>query len=690
VDTSGAGAQPPAKEQLTLPPWHPGEDLTALEAEMKAKAVEGELVDRGEGPFELAEMQAWGEERAVRAAVLRHLLVEAEWPVHAKGIRLRGVRINGRLDLEAGALRCSLRLGSCYLDADEPVLLDYATLPRLFVKGCHLAGLTGVALSAQEIDLSGSTLTGPLRLSGADIADQLVCTGARLKGKDDYGIALFAEGMKVGNGVMLDGGFTAEGSLALERVDIGGSLLCDGAQLTCHDLDDYAVRADGMRVGGGAFFRQRFTANGAIRLVQADIAILLDCTGGHINHYHRHGYALMADGMKVDGPVRFHGLTATGAVRLSGTDIRGDFICTSAHLKGPDALITSLVGVGMRVRDDVLLDGGFTAHGSIRLESAQVGGSVELRPTALAGEGRLALNAAGAQIAGTLRWKPVEQVVGRVDLRGTSAGELEDDWSGERANGYWPVGGRLRLDGFTYGRFGGDQQADVGQRLAWIRGQYKPKPKPKLKQKLKRKPKPKPLPPGVEIFDYPPKRITTWDSTEYFATQPYELLATVYRRTGRDDQARKVAIARRTDLRKYGKLNWYRKLGNWFLSWSIKYGYQSWRAGIGLAVVFGIFWGLTVLAHRHHLISWAGDLSGFPSEPSATRCTSRYPCFYPFGYTVDTVIPLLNVHQADFWGPDASTPWGAAFQVVTWVATGLGWAMATLLVAGYTGLVRRD
>ena len=42
----------------------------------------------------------------------------------------------------------------------------------------------------------------------------------------------------------------------------------------------------------------------------------------------------------------------------------------------------------------------------------------------------------------------------------------------ERANGYWPVGGLLSLDGFTYGRFGGDQQATVEQRLAWIRSQY--------------------------------------------------------------------------------------------------------------------------------------------------------------------------------------------------------------------------
>jgi hypothetical protein len=42
---------------------------------MIAAAAAGELVDRGEGLFSLAEMRMWGEERTIRAAVLRHLLV---------------------------------------------------------------------------------------------------------------------------------------------------------------------------------------------------------------------------------------------------------------------------------------------------------------------------------------------------------------------------------------------------------------------------------------------------------------------------------------------------------------------------------------------------------------------------------------------------------------------------------------
>ena len=73
-----------------------------------------------------------------------------------------------------------------------------------------------------------------------------------------------------------------------------------------------------------------------------------------------------------------------------------------------------------------------------------------------------------------------------------------------------------------------------------------------------------------------------------------------------------------------------------------------------------------------------------PSAPVVTRA------FTPLGYTVDTVIPIINVHQAENWGPYGQVPWGRAWVAGTWIATGLGWALATLLVAGYTGLVRRD
>ncbi len=266
-----------------------------------------------------------------------------------------------------------------------------------------------------------------------------------------------------------------------------------------------------------------------------------------------------------------------------------------------------------------------------------------------ANEVEFTFNAKRAQIIGALRWAPAGQVTGRVNLDGAVAGELEDDWSGKRANGYWPAGGRLSLKGFTYDRLTSDHPVRVTQRLAWLRSQYEQ---------------------------------ATKDSPAAFATQPYEQLAAVYRRTGQDTAARKVAIARRADLRHYGNLNWYRRAGSWLLDKAIKYGYQTWRAGVGLAAVFVAVWVLSSLAQQHHLMVPVGDSEGLHPPPSATRCTSNYPCFYPAGYAIDTVIPLITVHQAQYWGPNGHAAWGKAWVAGTWIATGLGWTLATLLVAG--------
>ena len=60
-------------------------------------------------PFGFEVMQYWGAERTIRADVLRCLLVASQWPMHAKGVQLRGARIIGPLDLESATLRCPLR-----------------------------------------------------------------------------------------------------------------------------------------------------------------------------------------------------------------------------------------------------------------------------------------------------------------------------------------------------------------------------------------------------------------------------------------------------------------------------------------------------------------------------------------------------------------------------------------------------
>lgn len=96
-----------------------------------------------------------------------------------------------------------LLLDCCYLDSDVPACLDHATVSRVRLTGCYLAGLTGTMLVAKELDLSGSNLTGPLTLVRAEITGQLVCSGAQLNGSDRDGRALFADRMETGGHAFL-------------------------------------------------------------------------------------------------------------------------------------------------------------------------------------------------------------------------------------------------------------------------------------------------------------------------------------------------------------------------------------------------------------------------------------------------------------------------------------------------------
>ena len=721
LDTIGTDSQPPPQAQ----PTPPGKHLALLEKAMLAQAETGEWLEGGEGPFDLAAMRSWGKERAVNAAVLRDLLVGKRWPVHAKGVRLRGVLISGLLDLEGATLRCPLSLDRCYLDASDPVRLDRATATRIALTRCQLAGgLTANMLTAGQVDLCRSTLLkGPLSLKCANITGELICSGAQLKGTDSDLNALVAGGITVGGSVYLDPylddkQFTADGAVWLARADIGDDLDCCGAQLGSNS-DGIGLLAEGVKVGGHVFLREGFKADGAVRLLGADISGDLSCRGGRLGRDHN-GNSLVADRMTVGGEVHLYmGFATDGAVVLDGADVTGDLSFSGAQLTGTDEHGNALVADGMKAHHDVLLDQAaaddgeaaqpFTAAGAVRLARADVTGDLSFSGAHLTGtdhtrdrnalfadginvgaavllnEGftsagtvslksahadRLVLSPAKrprahkitfnfiakeAEIAGELLWAPDGQFSGQVNLEDAHVGELEDThWkpTGKQAHGYWPLDGKLRLSGFTYGAL--SEEASVRQRLRWIRSQYE------------------------------------GDEPAAFAAQPYEQLADWYSRAGQDTEARTVAIARRRDLRKYGHLKWYRKSGNWFLDATIRYGYQTWRAAAGLAVVFLAFWALSFAGQHHQMIVPTGDVKG-PHPVTAMQCTrDGYPCFYPFGYTIDTVIPIINVHQADHWGPDGSRPFGWFWVGAAWGATAAGWALATLLVAGYTGLVRQD
>jgi hypothetical protein len=195
-------------------------------------------------------------------------------------------------------------MNCCYLDAAEPVRLDFATASRVMVTECQLTGLTGEMLIARELDLSRSTSTSSVHLLVAEISGQLDCRGARVLGCNSEGSALNADRLKAG-AVYLSEGFTAPaGAVRLAGADIAGLLNCRGAQLAGTDSDGYALGADGMKAAG-AVLDEEFTATGAIRLADAHISGQLSCRGAQLTGCDSYGNALVADCLKADMDVFF-------------------------------------------------------------------------------------------------------------------------------------------------------------------------------------------------------------------------------------------------------------------------------------------------------------------------------------------------------------------------------------------------
>ena len=424
-------------------PWQ-GNDLSQREVDMLRLAETGDQLDLDKGPFDLPAMENWGPERTIRAAVLRQLLIGQQWPVDPKGVRLRGLRISGRLDLEAATIRCPLQLQDCYLDGPGPVLLDFATVSVLTFTGCYLAGLVGDSLTVtKDLNLTGSTFTGPLRLISASVAGSLNCRGAQLTAANSAGSALIAHRMKVGGSVDLGGGFTAAGAIDLTGADITHNLTCrGGAQLKGANRDGNALFADATRVGNHVLLDNGFTAAGAIWLYDADIGGELSLRGAQLTAASPDGNALAANRMKagtvsLDGWAADDGVvqpfTAVGTIDLTDAEITGFLSCTGARLTagpGGNALVAYRMKAGAVSLDGQAAGGGgvvqpFTAVGTVDLTDAEITGSLSCAGARLtAGPGGNALAADRAKVGGDMSFDGVVAGAGALQLAAASIAGL--------------------------------------------------------------------------------------------------------------------------------------------------------------------------------------------------------------------------------------------------------------------------
>lgn len=349
------------------------------------------------------------EDKTVRASFLRFLALggDEHAPVHEKGVQLWGAWVEGELNFEGVTLPYGLRLTYCHLNT-TPSLRDSLVYGCLLFRVCHIEGLEADRMVCSgTIFLNNVISTSEVSFAGAQIDGDLVCDGAKFDGKE------------------------------------GNALICDRAWIK-----------------GYVFLRNEFSSTGTVSLTNAQIGGSLECTKGMFDG--KGGNALSFGNTVIKGDVHLNSnFTANGEVVVIGAQIGGDLVCENGKFNVKDG--NALSCDGAVIKGCVFLMNGFTAIGTIRLQGAKIGGDLECSGSTLDGRDGSALLAENMTVAGMFFFLNLT-VKGAASLVSAKVGSLEDDFKS------WPEGG-LNLDGFVYGRLSGKAPTDAKTRLKWLNKQ---------------------------------------------------------------------------------------------------------------------------------------------------------------------------------------------------------------------------
>ena len=581
------------------------------------------------------------------------------------GVDLHGAHIGGRLRCTGGRFSNpgGFALMAAGLTVDQEMLcsdgfraegevnLAGATVGYLDCGGGRFHNPQGSALVADGLTVDRDmrcnerrernerfSAEGQVSLQGATIGGQLNCGGGLFS--NPGGVALMADTVTVQQDMLCTGGFVAEGQVSLIGAHVGGNLECTGGRFS--NSGDDALVAENLRVDQDMFCDKGFAVEGRASLLGAHVAGQLECTGGHFSN--AGGEALVADNLRVDQDMFCsQDFRADGRVSLIGAHVGGNLECTGGRFSNADG--EALVADNLQVDQDMFCDNGFTVEGRVSLLGAHVVGQLDCTGGHFSNPGGTALNAEGLIVGQDMTCLDGFSVQGRLSLAGAQViGAYRD----VRAS--WPPA--LGIDRFVYGSI---DPAVTPASDRW----------------------------DVRWWRWGPLRTLNWLihggsiaerlewlalNTPGYSPQIYEQLAGVYRRTGRDEEARKVAIAKQR--RRRAQLNLAGKAWNVLLHWTVGYGYRTWQAGLWLlgllavgSMVFGAF---------------------YPTQLTPAHPAGELPPFHPLIYTLDLLLPVVTLHQRDAWIAQGAAQW--------WVVgfTLAGWILTSAVVLSLSGILRRD
>jgi hypothetical protein len=439
------------------------------------------------------------------------------------------------------------------------------------------------------------------------------------------------------------------------------------------------LQAERMEARGGVYLRAAQVL-GEVRILESRLGGNLECDGATIRV--TGGYALNAAAIEVRS-IFARGCVLDGGVDLSGAKLVADFDCMGAEISQPDGVAIS--APEMESRGGIILRKAYI-DGETRFVASRVEGDLDCTDAALNNPGRNALDISRMEIKGAFFLRGDAKSNGALVLTGASIGTIHDKES------CWPKKGDLLLNRCRYSGFI-NSPVDARSRLDWLSRQT-------------------------------PER---WG--EDFWPQPYEQLASVFREMGHVEDARAVLIVkerlqRRARRSRASNPIWRVMLlvQDVVLAVTVGYGRQPLLAFVWLGLFWGV--GVAIYSNAERLGALKPNSAVMLRSPEWTLCgvdgseqrflpvtqqlangrakagqtqlacfreqweVSSYPEFNAWMYSLDALLPVIEIGQKAFWRPDSPKPGGILAINYFYFQSVIGWALSLLAIAGFSGLVK--
>ncbi len=630
--------------------WHvrrePGTDQAFL---TKLKADPEALRPHFDAAFQRYEREQWrwvdpdDTEVRIRASFLRFLCIGGDdaAPVHERRLEVRGAYVEEDLDLSGCIIPQPLLFFRSHFAGQ--VLLKDADTKSLDFQKSHVRSVYGESAHIRgAIFLHGGfRATAGVSFPYANIEGRLSGEGSTFL--SGGGSAINCSGARIYGDVGLQDGFLGEGQVVFINARIGGDLLCSGGTFRNHKEDGsgVALGCGGAEITGDALLSDGFQAIGCALFQGAMIGGALDCRlGSFINRTaDGTGVALACTGAVIaKGAFLCDGFSGQGEVKFYRTHVRGDLLCIGGRFDNSAA----------DKSDD----------------------SSTWTPRAAS-----ALNLIGARIDGTLWMGPHggdaharADIAGSVYLSGSHAHVIVDhpsSWPSEKV--LVPEGKKLPAliysDGFTYDRMGGSGDYSTATRKRWLDRQ----------------------PPGISAWDL--GRSPSSSSSRSTARWAMRAMLVKSRNSrsggggGRVSSSCGMAGVSRPRL--FAPLNW--------LAWpfaiarravarsiiSVLYALEWLIVGFGTAYGYGYFrlsaFLIALWLAGGFIYASASNQGAFaPSNPVIylnaelrEKCAKNWtdckgappelPSFSPLTYSLDVMLPVLDLGQKRDWQPVSRT-----------------------------------